>query len=91
MPALSSCAGAWACVAVLLKGDGNQNNYEPSMIGLSASNAGTLSFLGTEPRVAVKREGSPAVANGPQRPDCVAGHIGFEPANPSASYLIGIT
>jgi 4-alpha-glucanotransferase len=28
---------------------------------------------------------------GPQRPDCVAGHVGFEPANPSASYLIGIT
>jgi hypothetical protein len=23
--------------------------------------------------------------------DCVAGHIGFEPANPSASYLIGIS
>ena len=22
--------------------------------------------------------------------DCVAGHMGFEPANPSASYLIGI-
>jgi hypothetical protein len=22
--------------------------------------------------------------------DCLAGHIGFEPANPSASYLIGI-
>ena len=22
--------------------------------------------------------------------DCVAGHIGFEPANPSASYLIEI-
>jgi hypothetical protein len=22
--------------------------------------------------------------------DCVAGHLGFEPANPSASYLIGI-
>ena len=25
----------------------------------------------------------------PQRPDCLAGHVGFEPANPSASYLIG--
>jgi hypothetical protein len=25
-----------------------------------------------------------------RRPDCVAGHLGFEPANPSASYLIGI-
>ena len=24
-----------------------------------------------------------------QRPDCLAGHVGFEPANPSASYLIG--
>ena len=24
-----------------------------------------------------------------RRPDCVAGHIGLEPANPSASYLIG--
>jgi hypothetical protein len=23
-------------------------------------------------------------------PDCLAGHIGFEPANPSARYLIGI-
>ena len=23
--------------------------------------------------------------------DCLAGHIGFEPANPSASYLIGIS
>lgn len=23
----------------------------------------------------------------PQRPDCLAGHIRFEPANPSASYL----
>ena len=22
--------------------------------------------------------------------DCLAGHVGFEPANPSASYLIGI-
>jgi hypothetical protein len=21
--------------------------------------------------------------------DCLAGHVGFEPANPSASYLIG--
>jgi hypothetical protein len=26
-----------------------------------------------------------------RRPDCVAGHVRFEPANPSASYLIGIT
>jgi hypothetical protein len=26
----------------------------------------------------------------PWRPDCLAGHVGFEPANPSASYLIGI-
>ena len=25
-----------------------------------------------------------------RRPVCMAGHIGFEPANPSASYLIGI-
>jgi hypothetical protein len=25
----------------------------------------------------------------PQRPDCVAGHVGFEPPNPSASYLLG--
>jgi len=24
------------------------------------------------------------------RDDCVAGHVGLEPANPSASYLIGI-
>jgi hypothetical protein len=23
--------------------------------------------------------------------DCLAGHVGLEPANPSASYLIGIT
>jgi hypothetical protein len=23
--------------------------------------------------------------------DCLAGHIGFEPANPPASYLIGFT
>jgi hypothetical protein len=50
----ASCAGTWACVAVLLKGDGNQNNYQPSMIGLTAGNAGTLSFLGTEPRVGMK-------------------------------------
>jgi HdeA/HdeB family len=27
--------------------------------------------------------------NAPQRPDCVAGHVRFEPANPSARYLIG--
>jgi hypothetical protein len=26
-----------------------------------------------------------------RRPDCVAGQLGFEPANPSARYLIGIT
>jgi hypothetical protein len=25
-----------------------------------------------------------------QRPHWLAGHVGFEPANPSASYLIGI-
>ena len=25
-----------------------------------------------------------------RRPDCVAGHAGLEPANPSASYLVGI-
>ena len=33
--------------------------------------------------------------DGPQwrsrRPDWLAGHVGLEPANPSASYLIGIT
>ena len=28
-------------------------------------------------------ERSPAVANGTQGPDCVAGHVRFEPANPS--------
>jgi hypothetical protein len=27
---------------------------------------------------------------GQRRPDCVPGHVGFELANPSASYLIGI-
>jgi hypothetical protein len=26
----------------------------------------------------------------PTETDCVAGHIGLEPANPSANYLIGI-
>jgi sigma-70-like protein len=26
-----------------------------------------------------------------QRPDCVAGHIGLELANPAAGYLIGFT
>jgi hypothetical protein len=26
----------------------------------------------------------------PRRPNCLAGHVGFELANPSASYLIGI-
>jgi hypothetical protein len=29
-------------------------------------------------------------AHSAQRLDCLAGHIGFEPANPSARYLIGI-
>ena len=35
-------------------------------------------FLGGESPRAVSSRG----------PDCLAGHIGFEPANPSASYLI---
>jgi hypothetical protein len=42
--------GAWACVAVLLEGDGNQNNYEASMIG----NAGMLDFLCQERRVGMQ-------------------------------------
>jgi hypothetical protein len=50
----ASCAGGWACVAVLLQGDGNQGNYQPSMIGLTAGNAGVLEFLGEERRVGMR-------------------------------------
>jgi hypothetical protein len=50
----ASCAGAWACVAVLLEGDGNQNNYDASMIGLTAGNAGVLDFLGQERRLGMQ-------------------------------------
>jgi hypothetical protein len=28
-------------------------------------------------------------ASASRRPDCLAGHIGLEPANPGASYLLG--
>jgi hypothetical protein len=30
-------------------------------------------------------------AGGPRETDCVPGHIGLEPANPCAIYLIGFT
>jgi hypothetical protein len=40
-----------------------------------------------ETATAIAREGAVPVT---PRPDCVAGHVGFEPANPSASCLIGI-
>lgn len=50
----ASCAGEWACIAVLLRGDGTQNDYQPSMIGLTSRNAGVLDFLGQEPRVGMR-------------------------------------
>ena len=43
-----SCVGTWACVAVLLEGDGNQSNYDASMIGLTAGSAVLLTFLGQD-------------------------------------------
>ncbi len=50
----ASCVGTWACVAVLLEGDGNQSNYDASMIGLTAGNAGLLTFLGQERRLGME-------------------------------------
>jgi hypothetical protein len=50
----ASCVGAWACVAVLLEGDGNQNNYDASLIGLTAGNAGLLDFLGEQRRLGMQ-------------------------------------
>jgi hypothetical protein len=48
-------------------------------------------LLVTSLKCGIRTRGSPAVANDPQRPDCLAGHIGLELANPSARYLIGRT
>jgi hypothetical protein len=50
----ASCAGAWACVAILLDGDGNQSNYKPTMLGLTTRNAGMVQFLGQELRVGMR-------------------------------------
>jgi hypothetical protein len=51
-------------------------------------------FVEARPRMARRAEpsgGSFSFADLRFETDCMAGHIGFEPANPSASYLIGIS
>jgi hypothetical protein len=47
----ASHAGAWACVAILLEGDGTKSNYQPKQIGLTSRNVGAISMLAMEPRV----------------------------------------
>jgi hypothetical protein len=50
----ASFAGEWACVAVLLQGDGNQINYKPTHVGLTSRNAGAVQFLGQETRIGMR-------------------------------------
>jgi hypothetical protein len=49
-----SYAGDWACVAVLLQGDGNHDNFLPSHIGLTSRNAGVIKFLGKPQRIGMR-------------------------------------
>jgi hypothetical protein len=49
-----SYAGEWACVALLLEGDGNQADYQPTHVGLTSRNAGTVMFLGQEMRIGMR-------------------------------------
>jgi hypothetical protein len=47
----ASYAGEWACIAILLEGDGHQSNFRPTQIGLTSRNIGAIPALGMEPRV----------------------------------------
>jgi hypothetical protein len=49
-----------------------------------------LAICSRGPQIRIFDPAALQTAHSPQRLDCLAGHIGFEPANPSASYLIGI-
>jgi hypothetical protein len=49
-----SCAGEWACVAIMLSGDGNQANYQPIYIGLTSRNSGLIQYLAVEQRIGMR-------------------------------------
>jgi hypothetical protein len=49
-----SCAGEWACVAIMLSGDGNHDNYQPTHIGLTSRNSGLIQYLAVEQRIGMR-------------------------------------
>ena len=50
----ASFAGEWACVAILLQGDGNHSHFQATHIGLTSRNAGVIQYLGQEIRIGMR-------------------------------------